>query len=77
MIKRSLNTYMNAWTGPDFTAYPFSTYNKKDYYNLLHVYTDAVFKPLLNYYDFLQVIKLKIILKEGWRYSLNTETNAL
>lgn len=25
MIKRSLNTYMNAWTGSDFTMYPFST----------------------------------------------------
>ena len=25
MIKRSLNTYMNAWTGPDFTCYPFSS----------------------------------------------------
>ena len=27
MIKRSLNTYMNAWTGSDFTMYPFSTQN--------------------------------------------------
>lgn len=25
MTKRSLNTFMNAWTGSDFTAYPFST----------------------------------------------------
>ena len=25
MLKRSVNTYMNAWTGPDFTAYPFSS----------------------------------------------------
>lgn len=25
MIKRSLNTYMNAWTGSDFTMYPFSS----------------------------------------------------
>lgn len=25
MLKRSLNTYMNAWTGPDFTAYPFAS----------------------------------------------------
>lgn len=32
MIKRSLNTYMNAWTGPDFTGYPFSTQNVADYY---------------------------------------------
>ena len=27
MIKRSLNSYMNAWTGADFTGYPFSTTN--------------------------------------------------
>lgn len=25
LLKRSLNTYMNAWTGADFTSYPFST----------------------------------------------------
>lgn len=25
MLKRSLNTYMNAWTGSDYTMYPFST----------------------------------------------------
>jgi Zn-dependent M16 (insulinase) family peptidase len=25
MLKRSLNTYMKAWTGSDFTMYPFST----------------------------------------------------
>ena len=27
MLKRSLNTYMNAWTGSDFTMYPFSSQN--------------------------------------------------
>ena len=34
MIKRSLKTYMNAWTGNDFTMYPFSTTNIEDFYNL-------------------------------------------
>lgn len=58
MLKRSLNTYMNAWTGPDFTMYPFSTQNLQDYRNLLSVYLDSVFKPRLDKYDFLQ---------EGWR----------
>lgn len=48
MIKRSLNTYMNAWTGPDFTSYPFTTQNPIDYSNLLSVYLDAVFFPNLN-----------------------------
>jgi Zn-dependent M16 (insulinase) family peptidase len=31
MLRRSVNTYMNAWTGDDFTAYPFSSANVKDF----------------------------------------------
>ena len=59
MIKRSVNTYMNAWTGDDFTAYPFATPNPADYRNLYQVYLDMSLRPLLNRLDFLQ---------EGWRY---------
>ena len=44
MGKRSLNTFMSAWTGSDFTMYPFSTQNAQDYRNLLSVYTDMAFK---------------------------------
>lgn len=62
MIKRSLNTYMNAWTGPDFTGYPFSTINETDFYNLLGVYSDSVFKPRLTKEDFHQ---------EGWRWEFD------
>uniref|UniRef100_A0A6B2KXD1 Presequence protease, mitochondrial n=1 Tax=Arcella intermedia TaxID=1963864 RepID=A0A6B2KXD1_9EUKA len=54
MIKRSLQTYMNAWTGPDFTSYPFSTENEKDFYNLFSVYLDAAYFPNLDRWDFLQ-----------------------
>ncbi len=54
MIRRSLNTYMNAWTGADFTMYPFSSQNKKDFQNLMSVYLDATFFPLLRHEDFLQ-----------------------
>ena len=54
MLKRSLNTYMNAWTGSDFTMYPFSTQNQIDYYNLMSVYLDAVFAPRLRKLDFMQ-----------------------
>lgn len=54
MIKRSLNTYMNALTGCDHTMYPFSTTNEKDWKNLLSVYLDAAFFPNLHKYDFLQ-----------------------
>lgn len=61
MIQRSLNTYLNAWTGPDFTMYPFSTQNKNDFKNLLKVYSDAVFNSRLDRLDFMQ---------EGWRYDI-------
>lgn len=54
MIKRSLNTYMNALTGYDHTMYPFSTTNATDYANLRSVYMDAVFFPNLRELDFLQ-----------------------
>eukprot|EP00004_Rigifila_ramosa_P028218 TRINITY_DN9502_c0_g1_i1.p1 TRINITY_DN9502_c0_g1~~TRINITY_DN9502_c0_g1_i1.p1 ORF type:complete len:993 (-),score=164.22 TRINITY_DN9502_c0_g1_i1:52-2976(-) len=46
MLKRSLSTYMNAWTGSDFTMYPFSTTVAQDHSNLLSVYLDAAFFPL-------------------------------
>ena len=42
MIRRSLNTFMNAFTASDWTAYPFASQNKKDFNNLLDVYLDAV-----------------------------------
>jgi Zn-dependent M16 (insulinase) family peptidase len=29
MIRRSLNTFMNAFTAADWTAYPFATQKKK------------------------------------------------
>ena len=43
MLRRSLNTFMNAFTSSDWTAYPFATQNRKDFANLLDVYLDAVF----------------------------------
>jgi Zn-dependent M16 (insulinase) family peptidase len=54
MIRRSLNTFMNAFTSSDWTAYPFASQNKKDFNNLLDVYLDATFFPLLNEQDFAQ-----------------------
>ncbi len=54
MIRRSLNTFMNAFTSSDWTAYPFATENRKDFHNLLQVYMDAVFFPTLNELDFAQ-----------------------
>lgn len=54
MIRRSLHTFMNAFTGADFTCYPAATQVEKDFYNLLDVYLDAVFFPKLNPLSFLQ-----------------------
>ncbi|WP_034385111.1 insulinase family protein [Deinococcus sp. YIM 77859] len=54
MIPRSLNTFMNAMTASDWTTYPFSTRNEKDFFNLLSVYLDATFFPLLRYESFRQ-----------------------
>ncbi len=54
MLKRSLNTFMNAFTGSDYTAYPFASTNKGDFYNLLDVYLDAVFFASLDPLDFAQ-----------------------
>lgn len=54
MIRRSLNTFMNAFTSSDWTAYPFASQNKKDFNNLLSVYLDAVFFSRLNELDFKQ-----------------------
>ncbi|PIE61080.1 MAG: peptidase M16 [Desulfobacterales bacterium] len=54
MIKRSLSTFMNALTASDWTMYPFSTQNKKDYYNLMDVYLDAAFFPNIDALSFKQ-----------------------
>lgn len=54
MIKRSLNTFMNAFTASDWTMYPFATENPKDFYNLLGVYLDAAFFPKLDLLSFRQ-----------------------
>ncbi|CAG2163811.1 unnamed protein product [Oppiella nova] len=58
MLSRSLATFMNAFTSPDNTMYPFSTQNTKDFNNLMSIYLDAVFFPRLRRLDFNQ---------EGWR----------
>ncbi|CAL9733596.1 presequence protease, mitochondrial [Monosporozyma servazzii] len=58
MLNRSMANFMNAMTGSDYTFYPFATTNEKDYNNLMKIYLDATFNPLLANDDFIQ---------EGWR----------
>src|SRR3984893_12916624 len=54
MTRRSLATFMNAFTSADWTMYPFSSRNKKDFNNLLEVYLDATFFPRLDEDSFKQ-----------------------
>lgn len=54
MTRRSLNTFMNAFTSSDWTAYPFASQNLQDFNNLLDVYLDAVFFAKLDPLDFAQ-----------------------
>ena len=68
LIKGSLNTFLNAMTFPDKTAYPVASQNLKDFYNLVDVYLDAVFFPLITEDTFRQ---------EGWHYELEDVEAAL
>jgi presequence protease len=63
MTARSLSTFMNAFTSSDWTAYPFSSRNKKDFYNLLEVYLDATFFPRIDEDSYKQ---------EAWRFEFET-----
>lgn len=57
--KGGLMTFLNAMTGSDITYYPFATRNLKEYFNIMDVYCDVVFNPLLDRSTFEQ---------EGWHY---------
>ncbi|MEI6387183.1 MAG: insulinase family protein [Spirochaetota bacterium] len=54
LSRRSLATFLNALTWPDKTAYPAASAVKADFFNLLSVYGDAVFHPLLTRQTFMQ-----------------------
>lgn len=57
--KGSLNTFLNAFTWPDKTVYPVASQNLADFYNLVGVYLDAVFKPF---------ITPETLQTQGWHY---------
>ncbi len=61
LVKGSLKTFLNAFTYPDKTCYPVASTNTQDFYNLVDVYLDAVFYPL---------IPPETLQQEGWRYEL-------
>ncbi len=61
LLKGSLQTFLNAFTFPDKTCYPVASTNLQDFYNLMGVYLDAVFFPL---------ITEKIFQQEGWHFHI-------
>ena len=61
--RSSINTFLNAFTFPDKTMYPFSTTNQSEFMKIMDIYLDAVFFPKVRE-------NKKIFLQEGWRYEL-------
>ena len=62
LLKGSLQTFLNAMTFADKTAYPVASQNLQDFYNLIDVYLDAVFYPR---------ITPDVLRQEGWHYELD------
>lgn len=61
LLKGSLQTFLNALTYPDKTVYPVSSQVEADFFNLVDVYCDSVFHPLLSEMTFAQ---------EGWHFDV-------
>jgi len=68
LLKGSLKTFVNAMTFPDKTTYPVASTNIQDFYNLVDVYLDAVFFPVLARHTMEQ---------EGWHYELENPDDPL
>ena len=51
--KRSINTYLNAYTYPDLTCYPVGSANEIDFHNIMDVYLDCVLRPTFRLENFL------------------------
>ncbi|KAL0221465.1 hypothetical protein RCL1_001319 [Eukaryota sp. TZLM3-RCL] len=54
MLKRSVASFLNAFTSSSETFYPFSSMVEKDFYNLMSVYLDACFFPNIKELNFMQ-----------------------
>ncbi len=64
LLKGSMKTFLNAMTFPDKTVYPASSIVEADLFNIMKVYGDAVFFPLL---------KEEMFRQEGHRTQFNDE----
>jgi Zn-dependent M16 (insulinase) family peptidase len=70
LAQGSLKTFLNAMTSSDSTIYPVASRNDKDFSNLMHVYLDAAFKPLIHKDP-------RILQQEGWHYELESTAGPL
>jgi Predicted Zn-dependent peptidases, insulinase-like len=70
LMKGSMYSFLNAMTYTDFTVYPVASTNEKDFRNLMDVYLDAVFNPLLPN-------KKEVFLQEGRHFALNEDETAV
>ena len=64
LMKGSMYSFLNAITFSDFTMYPVASTNEKDFKNLVGVYLDAAFCPLLP-------SKKEVFLQEGHHFELD------
>lgn len=70
LLQGSLQTFLNAFTYPDRTCYVVASQNTKDFYNLIHVYSDAVFHPRA-------VRDPMVHAQEGWHLELENVDDPL
>lgn len=66
LLQSSMQTFLNAMTYSDKTLYPVSSRNERDLFNLMKVYLDAVFCPLI-------YKRPEIFMQEGWHYEFESE----
>ena len=61
LLQNSMQTFLNAMTYSDKTIFPVSSRNEQDLFNLMSVYLDGVFHPMI--YE-----RPEIFMQEGWHY---------
>ena len=70
LLQGSLQTFLNAFTYPDRTCYVVASQNTKDFYNLIQVYTDAVYHPRA-------ISDPNVHAQEGWHLELENKDDPL
>lgn len=66
LLQNSMQTFLNAMTYSDKTIFPVSSRNEQDLFNLMSVYLDGVFHPLI-------YTRPEIFMQEGWHYEFEAE----